>query len=266
MRRALAAIVAGAALLGVAAQAARFDPFREAGIDQRPGAAIPLDLVFRDAQGAETSLRRLGGGKPILLAPVLHHCPNICGVTLSGLAQAVRAQHYRPGLDFAVVAFGIDPREDPPAAADSLATLARAVPQAAGEGWSALTGEKAAIEAVTAALGYRYGWDARIGQYAHLAAVAVLTPEGRLARWLYGLQPDPTDLALALTEAGKGSIARWGDRLLLLCYHYDPATGRYGSLVAWMLRLAGGVTVVFGAGFIGLALLRERRAGREMPP
>ena len=245
------------------ARAAAFDPFREAGIDQRPGASVPIDGRFRDAHGGETTLRRLSNGKPILLAPVLHRCPNICGVTLSGLAQAIRAQSYRPGGDFAVVAFGIDPREGPEAARDSLETLARSFPAVRQAGWSALTGDKRAITEVTEAIGYRYAWDEQIHQYAHVAAVAVLTPDGRLARWIYGLQPDPTDLRLALTEAGEGKIGSWGDQLLLLCYHYDPKTGRYGPVITWLLRLGGSLTVLLGTGMLGLSVLRERRAARE---
>jgi protein SCO1/2 len=109
------------------------------------------------------------------------------------------------------------------------------------------------------AAGYRYGWDSRIGQFAHIAAVAVLTPDGRVARWLYGIQPQGNDLRLALTEAGQGRIGDLGDQLLLLCYHYDPHTGRYGGLVWTLLRGGGVLTLVLLAGFVGAALIRERR-------
>lgn len=237
-----------------------FDPFEQAGIDQRPGARVPLELAFVDQTGASVPLAELGGGKPILLVPVLHDCPNICGVTLSGLAQSVRAQAFRPGKDFAIIAFGIDPREGPEEARASLAELARAFPDF-GQAAHAVTGGEENIKAVTEALGYRYAWDERIGQYAHVASAAVLTPDGHLARWLYGISPAPTDLHLALTEAGRGRIGDWSDQLLLLCYHYDPETGRYGSLVWTLLRIGGGLTLATGLGLIGLAVYRERRAG-----
>lgn len=246
----------------VSPPALAFDPFEAAGIDQRPGATIPLDLAFRDEAGRPVTLRALGAGKPIVLAPVLHNCPNICGVTLSGLAEAIEAQQFRPGTDFALIAFGIDPKEGTAEASASLHELERVFPALAGKA-HALTGSAADIAAVTGALGYRYAFDGRIGQYAHVAAVAVLTPQGGLTRWLYGLAPQPTDLKLALTEAGEGRLGDWTDQLLLLCYHYDPQTGRYGPLVFTLLRAAGVLTVGIGAGAIGFAALRERRSRRS---
>lgn len=253
-----------ALVLPLAALAAPgFDPFEKAGIDPRPGARVPLDLTFTDAKGRAVSLREIGGGKPIVLAPVLHDCPNICGVTLGGLANAVKAQSYRPGTDFEIVAFGIDPKETPDDAHNALAELERRFPSLAAKGGvHALTGYAKDIATVTQALGYRYAFDERIGQYAHVAAVAVLTPDGRLARWLYGIAPEPTDLHLALTEAGEGRLGDFADQLLLLCYHYDPQTGRYGSLVWSMLRVGGGITVLGLGGFIVLSLRRERREPR----
>ena len=236
-----------------------FDPFASAGIDERHGAKLPLDLPFTDEIGTSVTLGALDGGKPILLAPVLHKCPNICGVTLSGLADAIAAQGFRPGTDFIVVAFGIDPEEGPADAATSLAELHRAHPKLSAVGVHALTGTAANIRAVTDALGYRYGWDKSIGQYAHIAAVAVLTPDGRLSRWLYGLAPDPTDLKLALTEAGRGQLGDWRDQLLLLCYHYDPKTGRYGPAIWAALRFAGGATAALLLGLVAFAFLREGR-------
>jgi protein SCO1/2 len=244
------------ALMAVA-PAVAFDPFAQAGIDPRPGAQLPIDGRFRDEAGAVATLRGLGDGKPIVLVPVLHNCPNICGVTLGGLMSAIAAQPYRPGKDFVVVGFGIDPAEGPADAAKTVRNLDQRTPDRAGI--HALTGDAAAIRQVTDALGYRYAYDPGIGQYAHVAATAVLTPDGRLARWLYGVAPDPTDLRLALTEAGQGTIGSFGDQLLLLCYHYDPSTGRYGSVIWLVLRIAGGATVLGFGGFIGLALLRERR-------
>ncbi|WEX10569.1 SCO family protein [Chelativorans sp. AA-79] len=248
------------ALVFACSSAFAFDPFNEAGIDQRPGAQVPLDGAFVDEAGKSVTLAELAGGKPMLLVPVLHNCPNICGVTLSGLAQAARAQPFEPGEDFIIVTFGIDPKEGPAEAQASLAELSQAFPEFGGKA-HAVTGRAEAIRAVTDALGYRYAWDDRIGQYAHVAATAVLTPDGKLARWLYGLAPEPTDLRLALTEAGEGQVGNWRDQLLLLCYHYDPETGRYGSLVWMLLRVGGGLTVAAGLSFIGSSILRERQAG-----
>jgi protein SCO1/2 len=247
-------------LLALAAPAyaqAGFDPFNEATIDERPGAQIPLDQPFTNARGQPTTLRALADGKPILLAPVLHNCPNICGVTLAGIAQAIDAQSLKPGRDFTFIAFGIDPKEGPEAAAGDLARLRQKPAGAALGPVSALVGAAPAVHAVTDALGYRYAWDDRIGQYAHIAAVAVLTPDGRLSSWLYGLTPEPDDLSEALTDAKAGDTGSWGEQLLLLCFHYDPNTGRYTVAIEKVLKLAGFLTVA------GLAVLVWRLRRRH---
>ncbi len=246
--------------------AAAFNAFEAAGIDRLAAARAPLDRQFRDERGAIVTLGDLAQGKPIVLAPVLHDCPNICGVTLSGLAQAIQAQDLHAGRDFIVVAFGIDPNEAADDARADLDRLRRAVPGSTASGWHGLTGAAPDIEAVTAALGYRYAWDDSIGQYAHVAAVAVLAGDGTLSRWLYGVTFEPTDLKLAVLEAGKGQVGSWTDQILLLCYHYDPTTGRYGSIVWTVLRIAGGLTAIAIAGAIGWTVLREHRSRRSPPP
>jgi protein SCO1/2 len=260
----LIVLLLSAALLPRPALAASFDPFKAAGIQQKPNAEIPLDHPFIDEAGRSVTLRRLAAGKPMLVAPVVHNCPNICGVTLSGLMEAIEGQPFRPPADFIVVAFGIDPKEGPKEARKSLDELRRRFPTLAASGIHALTGSDADIHAVADALGYRYAWDADISQYAHDAAVAVLTPDGHLSRWLYGLAPEPSDLKLALTEAGQGRVGSWGDQLLLLCYHYDPATGQYSPIIRTALHLAGAATVAAGGGALAIALIRERRRGKPV--
>lgn len=243
---------------------APFDPFSEAAIESRPGAAVPLDLPLRDATGRAVTPGELGGGKPIVLVSMLHNCPNICPVLLRGVVDAVAGQKYRPGSDFALVAFGIDPKETTADAAETRASLVRdGRVELLATGFHAVTADAEVVEAVTDALGYRYGFDERIGQYAHAAATAVLTAEGRLARWLYGIAPQPTDLRLALTEAGAGHIGGVTDQFLLLCYQYDPQTGRYNSVVWLLLRGTGILSALAIGGFIGMLLLRERRRARR---
>jgi protein SCO1/2 len=245
-------------LIVLAIPALAFDPFAKAGIDRRPNAAVPLDTAFRDESGRRLTLREVAEGRPILLVPVVHRCPNICGLTLAGIGEAVQLQKFASGRDFTLIAFGIDPREGPDAAAQSIEGLRQNFP-ALQAGVHGLTGDAASIAAVMKPLGYRYEWDADLNQYAHIAAVAVLTPDGRLSRWLYGITPDPTDVRLALTEAGEGEVGSWADQLLLLCYHYNPQTGRYGPLIWTVLRVAGGAIALFGIAWIGLALRGERR-------
>lgn len=239
-----------------------FNPFEAARIDQKPDAGLPLDNEFVTEDGARQSLKSLAAGRPMLLVPVLHRCPNICGVTLSGLIEAVNAQSFKPGRDFAMVAMSIDPKETTADAVASLEELRRRFP-ALARNIHAVTGSARAIAAMTDALGYRYAWDQDIGQYAHIAATAVVTPEGHLSRWLYGLSPSPEDLKLALTEAGKGRIGTWTDQILLLCYHYDPTTGQYSPIIWDALRIGGAATAVSLAGFLGLAIVRERKQRRE---
>ncbi len=241
------------------ALAAAFNPFQEAGIDRKPDAPIPFDLGLRDQDGAPVTLRQLSQARPLVLVPVLHNCPNICGVTLAGLAQAIAAQSLKPGQDFNVVAFGIDPKEGPADAQGDLARLRQAFPALPQQGIHAVTGDAPTVAAIAQALGYRYAWNAQLGQYAHIAALAVLSPEGRLSRWLYGVTFAPNDLKLALVDAGHGKLGDWTDQILLLCYHYDPVTGRYGSIV-WGLLRGGGILTVLGVlGWVGLAVMRERR-------
>lgn len=233
--------------------AAPFDPFGAARIDERAGASIPLDGLLRDQDGTVTSLRTLAHGLPVVLVPVLHDCPNICGVTLAGIADAARQQRrYRAGRDFVIVAFGIDPAERPEDARADLARLASEPRQepAGGIPIAATVGSAAPVRAVTQALGYHYAFDPRIGQYAHAAASAVLTPDGRLVRWLYGISPNATALDAALADARAGRTGGVVRQLLLLCYHYDPATGTYSLAIERVVRWAGIATVIAIAGLI----------------
>lgn len=260
MRVAIVGLALGTALVvaGAARAAGPFDPFNQAGVDQRPGAAAPMALPLADAAGARTSLAALGHGQPIVLAPVQHHCPNICGLTLEGLASAVRGQALVPGRDFQVVAFGFDPHET---AKDAGTSAARLRARLGAAGVHAVVAGPVETAATLKAIGYRYAWDPRLQQYAHIAAVAVLTPDGRVTRWVYGIQPQGDELGRALTEARAGKAWDWGQQLLLLCFHYDPSTGRNGALIWLILRLGGALTVAVLAGGVGWAVLRERRRG-----
>jgi protein SCO1/2 len=253
-------IARGLALLAVLAFAGGAvdpnDPFKAAAIVERPGAAIPLDQVFVDSSGQPTTLRRIAAGKPLLITPVQHECPNICGVTLAGIAAAIDGQDkFQPGRNFAIVALGIDPREGPAAARDDLRRLAA---QRAAARWQpiALTGN---ARPITDALGYRYAWSDQLRQYAHLSATAVVTPDGKLSSWLYGLSPTPAQFDAALSQAAASRTGSVMQRLLLLCFHYDPSTGRYSLAITKALRLAGVATVLL----IGLAIWLLSRRGRR---
>ncbi|MCM8732367.1 SCO family protein [Hephaestia sp. GCM10023244] len=246
--------------LVAATAAAPFDPFAEARIDEHPGAQVPLDRPVIDQDDLRTTLARMSAGKPILLIPVLHDCPNLCGLTLDGLADAMKASHVVGGRDAAVIAFGIDPKESAADARASLDRLAGRHPEIAGH-IHATIADTATVHAVTDPIGYHFAYDPRIGQYAHAAAVAVLTPDGRFSRWLYGLSPDPADLTAALGAARVGKTGGFFHQLILLCYHYDPETGRYGVAIAWLIRVACIATVL--AILLYVVLTRRREGAGE---
>ena len=235
--------------------AAPLDPSKLAAIAPGPDARAPLDQMFLDEHGRAVTLRQLSGGKPIVLAPVQHSCRNLCGLTLEALRQTIAGQSFRPGRDFALVAFGIDPRETPAQASASVGKL--------GNGnASAVVGGASAIAAVTTALGYRYSWMAASRQYAHLSAFAVLAPDGRLVTWIRGLGAPPAGLHAALLRARSGAPVQAVEPIRLLCFHFDPVTGRYSLAVTELLRWAAAASVGTLAIGVAVALARGRRRGR----
>jgi protein SCO1/2 len=238
-----------------------FDPFAAAGIDPaRVGEHLALDARFTDQHDRSVGLGDLLNGRPTLLVPLYYRCPNVCGAALSTLFSQLANQPYQIGRDFQVIAFSFDPREDATAAREELARLSQHWPALATEsGLHLLTGEAAASQALAGSIGFGYRYDEHQQQYAHSSAVAVVTGDGRLSRWLYGLGYQADDLRLALTEAGQGKLGALKEQLLLLCYHYDPQSGTYNSRIILLLQVAGVVTVLVLGLFILRALRRERR-------
>jgi protein SCO1/2 len=236
-------------------------PLQGVGIDQKPGNAVPLDAIFRDERGSPITLRQAAGGKPIVLAPVYYRCPQICTMVLNGLLVGLKGLGPRVGDGFVVVAFSFDPREDAAlAAAKKAAYLKRYDRPGAEQDWRFLTGERASIDSVCAAVGFRYAYDAARDQYAHASALIVLTPDGRVSRYFFGIEYPSRDLRLAIAEAAEGKSGSLVDPLLLLCYQYDPATGRYGLAIFRILRSLGVVTTAGIALGIWLLARRHRRS------
>jgi protein SCO1 len=220
------------------------------------GAAVPNAVVLEDAAGRQVMIGELLRRRPLLLAPVDYGCRNICGVTLAGLLGALDELAWRPGRDYDLLVLSIDPASR---AVDAAAVRDEQFARFDGlSGARFLAGDASAL---TDAIGFRYGYDAATDQYIHPAAVGVVTPDGRLARWLYGYPFEASDLRLALTEASGGRAGTIGDRLWLLCYGYDPATGKYSAAVDRLLKAGGGLTVLLLGGFV-LAMLRRERGGR----
>jgi len=232
---------------------------REIGFDQRLDEQLPLDVEFKDDEGRSVRLGDYFGRRPVVLAFVYYECPMLCTMILSSITSTVGVLSLDAGEDFELVMVSFDPRETPELAARKKAEQLRRYNRPAGaSGWHFLTGDQPSIDRVTRAAGFRFTWDEETGQFAHPAGIVVATPEGRLARYLFGLDYGPRDLRLALVEASDGRIGTAVDAALLYCYHYNPMTGRYGFVVMRGLRIAGAATVLALGTFIVVMVRRER--------
>ncbi|HET7294296.1 MAG TPA: SCO family protein [Vicinamibacteria bacterium] len=262
--RSLLVAAALAALAGPPARAQQGVPtaLREIGFDQKLGGEVPLDLRFRDERGRDVALRDYFGARPVVLSLNYYGCPMLCTVTLNGLASALDVlTSFDVGREFEVVTVSFDPKEGPPLAAKKKAQhLGRYKRPTADAGWHFLTGDQAAIDALTKAVGFRYAWDEETRQFAHPAGVVVLTPEGRISRYLYGIEYAPKDLKFALMESARGRIGSFVEQAILYCYRYDPMTGRYSASIMRVMRTGAILTVLGLVAFVSLSLFRERSA------
>jgi protein SCO1 len=243
-------------------------PLREIGFDQNIGALVPLNVPLHDESGAAVALGDYFGRRPVVMVFAYYDCPMLCTLSINGLASALNVLSLDAGRDFDIVIVSFNPRDTPAAAAAKKATyLSRYKRPGAEAGWHFLTGDRESIGRLTKAAGFRYTWDGATQQFAHPSGVIVVTPEGRLARYLFGIEYGPRDLRFALVEASAGTVGSRVDSLLLYCYHYDPVTGRYGLAIMRAIRLAGAATVLALGAFILVALRRERvRADPRVRP
>ena len=234
-------------------------------IEQRLNQQVPLNLVFRDEFGRSMPLSTyFSGHKPVLLALVYYTCPMLCNMVLNGMESSLKAVSFDPGRDFEVVAVSFDPRDTPEIAARKKANyLQRYRRPDTVNGWHFLTGEEASIRALTSAVGFRYKFDQATGQFAHASAIMILTPQGKLSRYFYGVEYAPRDIRLGLVEASQNKIGTPVDQVLLFCYHYDPATGKYGAIAMNMVRFAGGSFVLVLSIFLLLAWRRDGRRDHQ---
>jgi protein SCO1/2 len=242
---------------------------KNVGIEQHLSEQIPPTLSFRDETGKAVRLGDYFGKKPMILNLVYYQCPMLCGEVLSGLESALRVLKFDVGKEFDVLTISFDPKETPEMAADKKAQyLKRYGRPSAQQGWHFLTGPAASIDALTKAAGFQYQYDPRTAQFSHATAIMVLTPEGKIAQYYYGVEFAPKDLRLGLIQASENKIGTVVDQVLLYCYHYDPDTGKYGAIVSRILQLAAGATVLI----LGTFLVVMFRMGpakvtqqREMP-
>jgi protein SCO1/2 len=220
-------------------------------IEQNLNEQIPAALTFRDETGKTVTLGDYFGKKPMILNLVYYQCPMLCGEVLTGLESALRVLKFDVGKEFDVLTVSFDPKETPEmAAAKKAEYLKRYGRPSAAEGWHFLTGPAASIDALTKAAGFQYQYDPRSGQFAHATAIMVLTPQGKIAQYYYGVEFAPKDLRLGLIQASENKIGTVVDQVLLYCYHYDPDTGKYGAIISRVLQLAGGATVLILGTFL----------------
>jgi protein SCO1/2 len=239
---------------------------RDVGLDQRIGERIPLDLPFRDESGRTVALSEYFGSKAVILTLNYYECPMLCTLELKGLTAALKTMSLQPDRDFRIVTVSINPKETPALAAGKKAVHVRDYGRPGAQaGWHFLTGEPGSIRRLAEAVGFRYSLDEETGQYAHAAGIMVLTPDGRLSRYFYGVEFSPRDLRWGLVESSMGRIGSVVDQVLLFCYHYDPATGRYGMAALSTMRWAGAATALALAAGVALALRREKRRSVSEP-
>lgn len=241
-----------------------YDPLDDVSFEQRLGHQVPLDLPFVDETGATVQLGDYFGAKPVLLSLNYYTCPMLCSLVRDGMVRGLEDVRLSVGTDFVVVNVSIDPSETPMQAANTKAAIVSQYNRPGSEaGWHFLTGPQDSISQLADAVGFHYFYDETIAQYAHAAGILILTPEGKLARYFYGIEYNPSDLRLSLVEASGNRIGSPVDQLLLLCYHFDPSTGRYTGLVMTLTRAAGVITVLTMA--LGIFWL-HRSSLRPGPP
>jgi protein SCO1/2 len=217
---------------------------KNVGIEQHLDDQIPPDLTFRDEAGKSVRLGDYFGKKPLILNLVYYQCPMLCGEVLSGLESALRVLKFDVGKEFDVLTVSFDPKETPEMAAAKKAEMLKRYSRAgAAEGWHFLTGPQSSIDALTKAAGFDYEYDPKTGQFAHATAIMVLTPDGKIAQYYYGVEFAPKDLRLGLVQASQNKIGSVVDEVLLYCYHYNPDTGKYSAIISRILKIAAGATI-----------------------
>lgn len=224
---------------------------KHVGIEQHLNEQIPPNLTFRDETGKPVQLRDYFGHKPMILNLVYYQCPMLCGEVLSGLESALRVLKFDVGKQFDVLTISFDPKETPEMATEKKALwLKRYGRPGAAAGWHFLTGPQNSIDALTRAVGFEYEYDAKTRQFAHATAIMVLTPEGKIAQYYYGVEFAPKDLRLGLIQASQNKIGTVVDQVLLYCYHYDPDQGKYSAIISRVLKVAAAVTMLLLGSFL----------------
>jgi protein SCO1 len=230
---------------------------KNVGIEQHLNQQLPPSLSFHDESGKTVQLGNYFGKKPVILSLVYYRCPMLCSEVLAGLEGSLRALSFNAGDQFNVLTVSFDPKDTPQDASAKKAVILKGYKRpGAADGWHFLTGSQESIDALTKAVGFQYEYDAKSGQFAHTTAIMVVTPEGKIAQYYYGVEFPPTDLRLGLIQASQNKIGTLADEVVLYCYHYDPQAGRYSAIVSHIVQLGGGVTIL-ALGILLTVLIRR---------
>lgn len=230
---------------------------------QRLDSRVPLNLAFRDENDQTVNLRELAGSKPIVLVLAYYRCPQLCNLVLNGVLDAIRNIPLKLGDDFEIVTVSFDAREGPGiAAAKKENYVAGYARPGAERHWHFLTGDERSIAALADAVGFRYRYDAAHDRFDHASGITILTPDGQVSRYLFGIRYAPRDLRLALVEASRGRVGGIAEQIMLFCFHYDAATGKYAIAVLTAMRALAAITVAILACWVFRAVRRDRRKSR----
>lgn len=239
-------------------------PLRQVGYDQRLGEQVPLDLPFRDEAGRPVRLGDYFGKRPVILVLAYYRCPMLCDLVIQGVTSTLKPLTFNPGEQFDVVVASFDPKDTPQKAAERKTTTLHDYGRTGHDaGWHFLTGPQPSIDALTRAVGFRYVYDKERDEYAHPAGLVILTPGGKVSRYLFGIDFPPRNVQFGIMESSNEKVGTPVDQLLLYCYHYNPAIGRYSASALNILRLAAGATVI---GLITLIVVLRRRESQEPRP
>jgi protein SCO1 len=236
------------------------NPFANIGLDQLLNQQLPLTLSFRDETGKMVQLGDYFGEKPVILSFAYYDCPMLCTLVINGLIRTLRTLSFSAGTEFNIVTVSFNPKDTPPMAAIKRQTSLQSYSRKGAEnGWHFLTGDEKTIQQLTQAVGFRYAYDENTQQYQHPTGIMILTPDGKLSRYFYGIEYAPRDVRLGLIEASAGKIGSPVDQVLLLCFHYDPTTGKYGLIITRALQLGGLATMLALGAFMLISSRRDRR-------
>ena len=236
------------------------NPFANIGLDQLLNQQLPLTLSFRDETGKMVQLGDYFGEKPVILSFAYYDCPMLCTLVINGLIRTLRTLSFSAGTEFNIVTVSFNPKDTPPMAAIKRQTSLQSYSRKGAEnGWHFLTGDEKTIQQLTQAVGFRYAYDENTQQYQHPSGIMILTPDGKLSRYFYGIEYAPRDVRLGLIEASAGKIGSPVDQVLLLCFHYDPTTGKYGLIITRALQLGGLATMLALGVFMLISSRRDRR-------